>query len=73
MCNLHTIFNIVILLLNIFDQIMKKALKIIGISLLSIIVLIILVFQIFVAVKAKQAKELYARLGEEALVIEVEG
>jgi len=52
---------------------MKKALKIFGITLLSIIVIIILVFQIFAAGKAKQAKELYAQLGEEAPVIKVDG
>ena len=52
---------------------MKKALKIIGITLLSIVVLIIVVFQIFAAGKAKQAKELYAQLGEEVPVISVDG
>jgi len=55
------------------EQIMKKALKIIGITLISIIVIIILVFQVFAAGKAKQAKELYARLGEEAPVLNVDG
>ena len=52
---------------------MKKALKIIGITLVSIIVVIIVVFQIFAAGKAKQAKELYAQLGEEAPVLRVDG
>ncbi len=52
---------------------MKKALKIIGITLLSIIVVIIVVFQIFAAGKAKQAKELYAQLGQEAPMISVDG
>jgi len=52
---------------------MKKALKIIGITLLSIIVVIILVFQIFASGKAKQAKELYTQLGEEAPVLNVDG
>ena len=52
---------------------MKKALKIIGITLLSIIVVIILVFQIFASGRAKQAKELYALLGEEAPVLNVDG
>jgi len=52
---------------------MKKALKIIGITLLSIVVIIIVIFQIFAAGKAKQAKELYAQLGEEAPVISVDG
>ena len=52
---------------------MKKALKIIGITLLSIVVVIIVVFQIFAAGKAKQAKELYAQLGEEAPAISVDG
>jgi len=55
------------------EQIMKKALKIIGITLLSIIVVIIVVFQVFAAGKAKQAKELYAQLGEEAAIVTVGG
>ena len=52
---------------------MKKALKIIGITLISIIVVIVVVFQIYAAGKAKNAKELYAQLGQEAPMISVDG
>ena len=52
---------------------MKKALKIIGIALLSIVVVIIVVFQVSVSSRAKKAKDLYAQLGEEAPVLNVDG
>ncbi len=52
---------------------MKKALKIIGIALLSIVVVIIVVFQVFAASRAKKAIDLYAKLGEEAPELTVDG
>ncbi len=52
---------------------MRKALKTIGIILLSVIVLILVVFQVFATNKAKQAKKLYAQLGEEAPTLMVGG
>ena len=52
---------------------MKKALKIIGIILGSIILVLLVAFQIFAASKAKQAKNLYAQLGEEAPALIVDG
>ena len=52
---------------------MKKALKIIGISLLSIVVVIVLVFQVFAASRAKKAKDLYAQLGEESPILTIDG
>jgi len=52
---------------------MKKALKIIGIVLIAIILIILVGFQIYATGKAKQAKNLYAQLGEEAPKITVDG
>ena len=52
---------------------MKKALKIIGITLVSIVVVIIVSFQLYALNKAKKAKDLYAQLGQEATVLTVDG
>lgn len=52
---------------------MKKALKIIGIFLLSLVVLVFVAFQLFAASKGRQAKKLYAQLGEEAPSLSIDG
>jgi len=52
---------------------MKKALKIIWIILGSIIALIVVVLLVFSGMKGKAAKDLYAKLGDEAPVLTVDG
>ncbi len=52
---------------------MKKALKIIGITLGSIIGIIVIVFLVFSAGKGRAAKELYAQLGGEAPELSEDG
>jgi len=52
---------------------MKKALKIIGIILGSLIGIIVIALLVFSTVKGKDAKELYAQLGDEAPELTVDG
>jgi beta-glucosidase len=52
---------------------MKKVLIVAGITLGSVIVLLIVGFQIFAVSKARQAKNIYAQLGEEAPTMTVDG
>lgn len=73
MCNLHTIFFVIILKPKKFHKTMKKTLKIIGIVFLSIVGIVLVAFVVFSAGKGKAAKELYAQLGKEAPQLTVDG
>ena len=52
---------------------MKKLLKIAGIILASLIGIIVIAFLVFSAMKGKAAKEIYAKLGDEAPELVVDG